>query len=255
MLTVLTSGKAAPGVTTSAWALALGWPRPLLVADCDAGGGDMAPGLLAGRVALDRGLLSWSAATRRASVVEAAELFSGHAVAVPEAPEVWLVPGVQSATQAAALNEVAWERLGSALRQALSTLGRDALVDTGRLSEGSCWPVMRAADRVVLVVRPTVRSVHAASAAAGRLRETFGDDGRVTALVVGEGPYDAREVASSLGLPLLGQLPFDKDAAAALSDGATGGVRNLFRTRLLKSAQEVAQGLLAQAPVLSEAAR
>ena len=42
MLTVVTSGKAAPGVSTSVWALALSWPRPLLVADCDPAGGDLA---------------------------------------------------------------------------------------------------------------------------------------------------------------------------------------------------------------------
>ena len=41
MLTAITSGKAAPGVTTSVWALALTWPRPVLVADGDPAGGDM----------------------------------------------------------------------------------------------------------------------------------------------------------------------------------------------------------------------
>src|SRR5437764_653763 len=50
MLTVVTSGKAAPGVTTSCWALALSWPRRLLVVDCDPAGGDMAAGWLVGRI-------------------------------------------------------------------------------------------------------------------------------------------------------------------------------------------------------------
>src|SRR5436305_13588648 len=94
VLTVVTSGKAAPGVTTSTWALALSWPRPLLVADCDPAGGDMAPGLLAGRVGLDRGLLSWSTAARRGLPgTAAAALLTEHTVQVPERPEVALLPG------------------------------------------------------------------------------------------------------------------------------------------------------------------
>src|SRR3954470_13259012 len=93
VLTVVASGKAGPGVTTSTWALALSWPRPLLVADCDPGGGDMAPGLLAGRVAVDRGLLSWATAARRAlSAAESAALLTEHAVQVPEHPQTSLVP-------------------------------------------------------------------------------------------------------------------------------------------------------------------
>src|SRR4051812_41743049 len=91
VLTVVTSGKAAPGVTTSAWALALSWPRPLLVADCDPAGGDMAAGLLAGRIVVDRGLLSWSAAARRdLSPAESADLLTEHAAQVPEQPQVSL---------------------------------------------------------------------------------------------------------------------------------------------------------------------
>src|SRR4051812_25089287 len=99
MLTALTSGKAAPGVTTSTWALALTWPRPLLVADCDPAGGDMVPGMLAGRVSVARGLLSWSTAARRdLSPTATAILLTEHAVQVPERPQVSLLPGFATAT-------------------------------------------------------------------------------------------------------------------------------------------------------------
>src|SRR3954451_2157523 len=112
VLTVVTSGKAAPGVTTSTWALALSWPQPLLVADCDPAGGDMTSGWLAGRVGLDRGLLSWSTAARRGlSAPGAAALLTEHAVQVPEGPQISLLPGFATATQGTSFTSETWERL------------------------------------------------------------------------------------------------------------------------------------------------
>lgn len=245
MLTVVTSGKAAPGVTTSTWALALAWPGPLLVADCDPAGGDMAPGLLAGRVSADRGLLSWSAAARRGVLAtQAATLVAEHAVQLPEQPQVWLVPGVTTAVQGISFTAETWERLASALDTSSASIGRDALVDAGRLvTDRGCWPVLRAADRVLLAVRPSVRSVHAAQDATQRLRHELGDLAKVTALVVGDGPYSAGEVAKALDLPLGGTLPYDRTAAQALSDGATVSPKTLQRSALLRAASSLAKTL------------
>ena len=41
-LIAIASDKGAPGVTTSALALAAVWPRPVLLAECDPSGGDLA---------------------------------------------------------------------------------------------------------------------------------------------------------------------------------------------------------------------
>lgn len=242
MLTVVTSGKASPGATTAAWALSLAYPGPVLTCDCDPAGGDMAPGFLAGRVTLDRGLLSWSAATRRVPALDAATQLRLHVVQVPDAEMVWLLAGVQNAGQAAALNTPAWERLARALERVAIAMGRDVLLDAGRLSETTCWPVLRVADRVVVAVRPTVRSVHAAANAVAVLRSQLGDLDKVSVLVVADGPYGASEVCSTVGVPLAGQLPQDRAAAALLSDGigATHGVR---RSRLLRAARSVAAEL------------
>jgi len=238
MLTVLVSGKAAPGVTTSAWALALTWPGPVLVADCDPAGGDMAAGYLPGRVSADRGLLSWATAARRGvPAMAAATMFSGHAVGVPENPNVWLMAGFATATQGASFTPDAWERLALALERSAASVGRDALVDAGRLvGERACWPVLRAADQVLLTVRPSVRSVHAAQGAAMRLRTELGDLAKVSALVVGDGPYSAAEVAEALSVPLCGTLPQDGHTARVLSDGASLGPNALNRSALLKAA-------------------
>jgi len=242
MLTVVAAGKSAPGATTSAWALALTWPGELLVVDCDPAGGDMAPGLLPGRVVADRGLLSWSAAARGGvPAMAAAAMFAAHAVALPERPQVWLVPGFTTATQSYSFTPQVWERLALALARSSTAIGRDSLVDAGRLvGDRAPWPVLRAADQVIVTVRPTVRSVHAAQDATQRLRHELGDLAKVVALVVGDGPYSAGEVAAALALPLAGALPYDRAAAQVLSDGAAGE-RGLHRSPLLRAAGAVAR--------------
>lgn len=247
MLTVLTAGKAAPGATTSTWALALSWPRPLLVADCDPAGGDMAPGLLAGRFRAHRGLLSWSTAARRdVPSLTSAALLAEHAVQVPEQPGVWLVPGFATATQGASFTAESWERLATALKRSSASGERDALVDAGRLvADRCCSPVLRAADQVMLVVRRSVRSVHAAQAATQRLRAELGDLAKVAALVVGDGPYSAGEVTTALQLPLAGTLPDDRSAAQALSDGLPASWKALQRSALLRAASTLSRKLTA----------
>src|SRR5664279_4468825 len=84
MLIAMVSGKAAPGVTTSTWALSMAWPGPVLVVDADPAGGDMAAGLLLGRMRAGHGVLSWSAAARRMPAVEASSVIGEHVVALPE---------------------------------------------------------------------------------------------------------------------------------------------------------------------------
>jgi hypothetical protein len=250
MLTVVASGKAAPGVTTSTWALALTWPGELIVADCDSAGGDMSAGFLAGRVTVDRGLLSWSLAVRRhIPAQDPAALLAEHAAQLPERPGLWLLPGFATAAQGLSLTTEAWDRLASALQRSGATLERDVLVDAGRLvAEHGCWPVMRTADRVLLTVRASVRSVHAAHGAAQRLRDELGDLAKVSLLVIGDGPYPPGEVAAALHLPLAGTLPEDRTAAAALSDGGPMSWPALQRSPLLRAAAPVATTLSPQNP-------
>lgn len=250
MLTVVTSGKAAPGVTTSAWALALTWPRSVLVADCDPAGGDMAPGLLAGRVSTEHGLLSWSTSARRGiAPMTAATMFGQHVFALPERPETWFMPGFTNATQGFSFTEDIWERLALALERSYASIGRDAVADAGRLvGDRGNWPVLRAADHVLLAVRPTVRSVHAAQDATLKLRYELGDLEKVSALVIGSGPYSASEVGSALQMSLSGSFPDDRSVATMLSDGGRGSLtRALQRSSLLKAAAELGKRLVSAA--------
>ncbi len=68
----LTSAKGAPGVTTTALALTLVWPRPVLLAECDpAGDSSLLAGYLQGSVEHTRGLLGLLAASRRGELADA----------------------------------------------------------------------------------------------------------------------------------------------------------------------------------------
>jgi len=249
VLTVVASGKAAPGVTTSTWALGLAWPRAVLVADCDPAGGDMAPGLLAGRVSTEHGLLSWSASARRGiPAMTAATMFAQHVFELPERREAWFMPGFTNATQGFSFTEDIWERLALALERSRPATGRDAVVDAGRLvGERGNWPVLRAADHVLLAVRPSVRSVHAAQDAATKLRYELGDLDKVSALVIGSGPYSAAEVSTALQMSLGGTFPDDRAVASMLSDGASGSLaRAMQRSPLMKAAAGVAKRLVTE---------
>jgi cellulose biosynthesis protein BcsQ len=241
----VTGGKAGPGATTAALALGLSWPGPVLLVDADGAGGDMVPGMLPGRVGTERGLLSWLVATRRHTVMEAAQVLAEHVVLLPEAPAVWLMPGVQHGGQSQPLTSGGWERLARVLEREPAVAGRDVIVDTGRLSSGACWPVLAVADQVLLAVRPTARSVQGARGAAGQLREHLGDLALVRLLICGAGEYRARDVSQQLGVAVAGALPADRAAAAVLTEGAGAGMRSLKRSKLLRAAANVAAELVA----------
>lgn len=241
----VTGGKAGPGGTTAALALGLSWPAPVLLVDADACGGDMVSGMLPGRVGTDRGLLSWLVATRRHSVMEAAQALAEHVVLLPEAPWVWLMPGVQHVGQSPPLLSGGWERLARVLEREPTAGGRDVIVDTGRLGAGSCWPVLAVADQILLAARPSARSVQGARGASDLLAEHLGDLALVRVLICGSGQYSAKDVRDALGVGLAGVLPQDVPAAAVLTEGAAVGMRSLKRSRLLRAAAGLAGELVA----------
>lgn len=239
------AGKASPGATTVAAAVTLTWPRPVLLVDADPAGGDVVPGLLPGRVSTESGLLSWSVATRHLPALAAAGLIGEHAVALAEAGDAWVLPGLQSSTQAGALTGGGWGRLATAVERCPSVIGRDVLVDVGRLGEASCWPVLAACDVVLLVVRPTARSVQGALSAVRLLRTRLGDLAAVQLVINGHGPYTPAQTCAALEVAVAATLPGDDRAAAALVDGATAPVLRMTRTRLVVQAAGLARRLCA----------
>jgi hypothetical protein len=256
--------KGAPGATTSVVALACGWPRQVLLADADPAGGDIAAGWLGGRVGLDRGLLSFAAATRHADTAAPADL-APHVAAVRDAPGVLVLPGLAHGGQAGGLDDRLWARLiaasGTPWPPADPKAGAparsvpvDLLVDCGRISAGTPWPLLASASVVLVATRPTVRGVHHArhalaalqAAASGTVPAGVGDAGRVGLLVCGAGPYDPGEVGRAVGLPVRLVLPADARAADVLSDGVPAG-RGWSRTVLARAARTAARRIAAAA--------
>jgi hypothetical protein len=232
------------GATTTALALGRAWARPVLVVEADPAGGDLAARY---GVATSPGLVDLAAApgSHPAALVAMAQDLGGvRAVVAPVGAE---------ATQAAL------EALGPGLGW-LWTAGDevDVIVDCGRLPlpPSPLAALVEAATLLMFVTRPTAPGVvslrHRLSSLPPGLRE------RSVAVVVGDRPYGADEVAAVLGIPVVGVLADDPVAAAAF--GSLEPAR-MGRSALLRSACVVAEELAealgdgeGSARVLSESA-
>ncbi len=236
-LIVLCSAKGSPGVTTTALALTLVWPRPVLLVEADPAGGDVMAGYLRGQVPCDRGLLQLAIAARHGRLAEEFNFQLINLNRRAGAPRL-LLPGMTNPSQGAAIAP-AWTEIAAYLT-GLGTDGGDVIVDAGRIAgDSSPWPLISAADRVLLVVRTTLRSVAAAMPIAERL--TSLDEARPPALItIDAGDYRPAEVGKRLGVPVAARLPWQPRDAAALSDGdGSSGARS----GLLRAARDVARAL------------
>ncbi|HVA08054.1 MAG TPA: hypothetical protein VNG12_15060, partial [Acidimicrobiales bacterium] len=117
----------------------------------------------------------------------------------------------------------------------------DLLVDCGRLvsSAPGQHSVLGRADVVVLVTRPDASAVTHARWAIDRITALGHNDYRQIALLtVGEGPFDADELAGVLKVELLGSVPHDP-ASAAILRGEPGSARVFGRSSLVTRAQHL----------------
>lgn len=218
-LIVLTSASGSPGVTTTAVALALAWPRPVVLVEADpTGGSPVLAGYFRGTVAPARGLIDLALA-HRDDHVDAA--LPGTLLPIP-GHEAWLLPGIRGHLQARSLAPV-WEPLSHSFK-ALERTGQDVIADAGRLGlTGSPEPLIHGADLTLLTLRTDLVSLSAAKAWAQTLREDFeaaGVTGNLGVLLVGEGrPYAASDVCRVMDLPVVASIAWDPAAAAVFSHG------------------------------------
>lgn len=239
----LVSAKGSPGATTSALAFTLAWPGRCLLAECDPAGGDVLAGYLRGALDAQRGLAQLAVAELRGRL---ADEFDRQLVDLaPPGRQRLLLPGVRDPAQSATVAPV-WGAIAEHLRQ-LEDGGGTVVADCGRLSSPQLgWPLLQAADRVLLVVRGTLPSVfHAVPAISQLHRELAPRADRLALLVVEVGPYPAQEVVERLQLPLVASLPGDRRSAGALSFG--GAVHR--RRPLLRSAAAAYPALVRQPEV------
>lgn len=220
----LVSAKGSPGVTSSALAFTLTWPGRCLLAECDPAGGEVLAGYLQGALDAQRGLAQVAVAELRGRLREE---FNRQLVDL-EAPrrQRLLLPGVRDPAQAATVAPV-WPAIAEYFRQ-LSTEGV-VLADCGRMTSPYFgWPLLHAAERVLLVVRGTLPSVFHAVPAVAALRQELtahGSPDRLGLLVVDTGPYPAQDVADRLQAELVATLPSDTRTARVLSFGGSVNTR------------------------------
>lgn len=220
---ILCSATGSPGVTTTALGLALGWPRDVLLADCDRDPAQaVQAGYLRGMDHGGRGLMALAQIHREGAAL---------------APEVWrqalpltsgedtlrrFLPGFSS-SGASRLFEHVWGALGEAF-EALDANGTDVVIDAGRVStNGLPLGLLTVADAVLLTTRTSLRAlagvrIHLATLADQvRALPSPRDVGLV---VVGPGrPYGPGEIAAQFGAPCWAEVGWDPRSAGVLSDG------------------------------------
>ena len=234
-LTGLCSAHGSPGVTTTSVALVGVWPegRRVLLVEADPWGG-----MLAARLGLSDhpGLVSLAAAARHGLDEElvwrhAQQAADGVAVIVaPPSPE-----HCRSALRDLAGPFAAWCNGQDAV---------DVVVDCGRLtSDPESVPILRHADRVLMVVRPTVDQLRPAAL---RLEGLDRLGVEASLLLVGDIPYGPEEVEESLGVQVTGSVAWDPPAAVTLGGGRGRDVR---RSPLVRSAASLVDRLTVIRPL------
>jgi hypothetical protein len=214
-LYALVSPGGAAGVTTTALALALTWPGPVIVAECDPAGGAILAGLFAGHLRAPRGLLGVAFETGR-GVAPLSAAPGGHLAALDGSGSRMLLAGLSDPRQARGLAP-AWP----AIARLLASQPCDVIADCGRLDAGSAQPVsvITTAAVAVMVIRPTLRQVCAARPRVEMLLELCGGPERLGILLIGDRGHSPAEITKSLGIPVLARMQFDSRTASMLSDG------------------------------------
>lgn len=211
---VLASAAHSPGVTTTALALALTWPRPVLLADCDRTPSQaVLAGFLQGSDPRGRGLTGVLQAHRERRPLET--VLDQECLSLDPADSVArsFLPGL-SHPGTVGLFGSAWPDLMAAFAAHES----DVLVDAGRIGVDGLPPAMTAAaDLVLIVARTSLVSLAALRLYLPLVIESQGKSGL---LLVGEGmPYRASEVEAQFGAEVWGSMHHDPMSAAVLSEG------------------------------------
>jgi hypothetical protein len=221
---LLTSMSGSPGVTTLAVGLALTWPRPILLADCDPGAHQaILAGYLGGRSAGGKGLLRVAEAHRDRRPLREAVLDQTLPLSAEAESRRLFLPGFTKPGSATHFSGV-WEDLAEAFDR-LGEVDIDVIIDCGRLApQGLPAALLERSALTLVVVTSTLRSIMSARVHLPTLRDhprlTSPDRGHLGLIVVGEGePYGRAEIAKALDIPVITSIAYDPKAADHLSDG------------------------------------
>jgi hypothetical protein len=257
-LIAVAADKGAPGVTTTALALAAVWPRPVLLAECDPAGGDLVyrlPAADGGRLDPRRGLLSLAVAARRGlrpqQIWEHVQKLNGG---------LDVLAGVTNADQGAGLN-LLWGPVGRVLAASAEA---DVIADCGRLGvDGPHYDLLAEAALVVLVTRASLGEVirlrdRAAAIGAG-LHKRSRPGVQSDVVVVADYKHFRTSIAeigealaqTSAPARVAGGLADDSKGADLLR-GEWGG--KLDKSLLIRTARDIAEHLVTRLPAIEAAA-
>lgn len=230
----LISPGGSPGVTTTALALALTWPSPVILAECDPAGGAILAGLFAGHLQAPRGLLGFALDAGRGAGAIAGDL-AGLLAPLDDSGGRMFLAGINDPRQAPGL-ALSWPIIAPVL----ASQQADVIADCGRLDAGQAQPasVLAEAMAVVMVMRPSLRQIAAAKPRIELAWSLLGGNGRLGVLLIGERGHSSAEIARALGVPVVGSLPDDPRTAAVLSDGV-GRRASLSGRPLMRAARTV----------------
>jgi hypothetical protein len=219
-----------PGTSTSAAALALYWPRPVLLIEADTSKpSSVIPGLMRGNESNERGLQQLSLRDHEKGHLTEEDLWEqvvplkDRDTPVPERWERWLLPAF-SAPGAGQGMTTFWGELAR-LVTAPKGGAVDVIVDAGRLQVGD--PRLALADVAETSVIHVANSLPSLAAAMAQLKPLVErlesiDNPEPLKLLITETPpkgYGAKDISRSLGLPVAGVLPWDPVSAAFYSNG------------------------------------
>jgi hypothetical protein len=246
---ILTSAGGSPGVTTLALGLALTWPRPVLLADCDPGAHQaVLAGYLHGQSSSGKGLLRVAEAHRDRRALREVVIDQCLPLTGEDGARRLFLPGFTRPGSASHFGAV-WDDLADTFDR-LGDVDLDVIIDAGRIGPtGLPLPLVERCALTALVLGATLRAVTSARVHL----PTITDQSRLSSsarrqcglVVVGEGhPYGRGEISKALGVPVIADIARDPHAAAHLSDGATRP-RRFDRSPLVRSLRGSATTLAA----------
>ncbi len=251
MFVAVASFKGSPLVTSLAVGLAARWPTPgAVVVEADPSGGDLAFRFGHRR---EPGLSDLAADTRAGS--QEADL-TAYTQRIALGCDVVFAPADQ--IQRDTREPRAVEETGEAVqvvrmvaRNGLGVLRRAAaerlvVVDVGRLGwDSPAMPIACAADVLLLASRCGMDAIDAVQVRRDRLLAMPGMGASVRLVLAGQPPYPVKEIADTVGLPVVGVLPDDRRGAAVLAGRARPGW-GWTRLELLRAARSIGLHLHAE---------
>ena len=228
----LLSARGAPGATSTAIALAMNWPQPVLLIEADtSGSSSVLSGYVRGEVGHKFGLLDLAAINREGAITAHSLVNSSAKLPLPGSDresEVMWIPSLTRPDQAQVMDSV-WDAMIPAIKD-IQRQGIDVIVDAGRgLCVGGPLPLLLGSDQILLTTQTGVSDTAATRAAALSLTQqvearNLESDRVLRLLLVGEGmPYTAPQVAKVCGGLPTTVIDHDPLAAGVFSAGKRPG--------------------------------